>query len=51
MIWKKIRYKTLKILKEETYRNISNINVTDNMIRVTLSCSIGQLPSSKESGL
>ena len=32
-------YKTIKILDEKTYRSPLNVNMTDNMVRVTLTCS------------
>jgi len=34
-----IKYKTIKILKEELFRDRPNVNITDNMVRVTLTCS------------
>jgi len=34
-----MKYETLEILKEETYRNQPYVNITDNMVRVTLTCS------------
>jgi hypothetical protein len=34
-----MEYKTLEILKEETYRNQPYVNISDNMVRVTLKCS------------
>ena len=32
----------VQILKEEKYRNTPMVNVTDNMVRVTLTCSINE---------
>jgi len=34
-----MEYETLKILKEETYRDQPHVNITDNAVRVTLTCS------------
>lgn len=31
---------TVGIIKEETYRSGSKVNVSDDMVRVTLTCSI-----------
>lgn len=32
-------YKTIEILKEEIYRSSPLVNMTDNMVRVTFTCS------------
>jgi len=37
-----MKYETLKILKEEKYRNQPYVNISDNMVRVTLTCSINE---------
>ena len=34
-----MEYETIEILKEETYRSKPTLNMTDNMVRVTLICS------------
>ena len=34
-----MRYETLRFLKEETYRSMPFVNITDNWVRVTLTCS------------
>ena len=34
-----MEYETIEILKEETYRSKPMLNMTDNMVRVTLICS------------
>ena len=37
-----MKYQTVKILKEETYRSKPVVNITDDYIRVTLTCSINE---------
>ena len=37
-----MEYKTIKILKEEKYRDSPLVNKTDNMVKVTLVCSINE---------
>ena len=34
-----MKYETIKIVKEELYCSKSMVNVTDNMVRITLICS------------
>ena len=34
-----MEYRTIKLLKEETYRIPPLVNTTDNMVRVTFTCS------------
>ena len=34
-----MEYQTVKIIKEETYRSKPVVNITDDYVRVTLTCS------------
>ncbi len=37
-----MKYNTVKIITEATYRSTSMVNITDDMIKVTISCSVNE---------
>ena len=42
-----MKYETVDIIQEQTYRNIPLLNKTNNMVKVTLTCSINEWLSIK----
>ena len=42
-----MKYNTVDIIQEQSYRSIPLLNVTNNMVRVTLTCSVNEWHSIK----
>ena len=42
-----MKYNTVEIIQEQTYRSIPLLNVTNNMVKVTLTCSVNEWHSIK----
>ena len=43
----KMKFKSVDIIEEQTYRSIPLLNITNNMVKVTLTCSVNEWHSIK----